>query len=362
MAADDADQAAEWALVEGCTEHDTPRSGSSGEAEPEPTRAPSAEAKENEAEAAPEDPGGGQQVHEEDKAHDRPESPLRAALASRGGVVSVGQSGETAAKDPGAAAAGDPEQADQEEDGTTQKTTMAAAALGGLAGLVFLPGTLGGLAAAAGFAYATTREDKIGTVSRDVGNWGLETSNKMRTQTAELAANAQARVPDHVNERINATAAQAAELTAVARARVSQLDEEHGVSERVHATAAQVAELTATARTRATQLHEEHRVAERVAEMGDAVTSAAASATEGLNASAAQAARLSASARAQISQLQEEHRVSERVAAAAEEVRERARVAQETAQGAWARLRGSLVAQGLLEARPGRLPSEDAVE
>lgn len=58
------------------------------------------------------------------------------------------------------------------------KTMGAAATIGGLGGLLLL-GPLGLLAGAAGAAYATTREDQVGTAARDVARSGVSVLDKV---------------------------------------------------------------------------------------------------------------------------------------------------------------------------------------
>ncbi len=58
------------------------------------------------------------------------------------------------------------------------KTMGAAATLGGIGGLLLL-GPLGLLAGAAGAAYATTREDNVGSTARDVARTGITALDKV---------------------------------------------------------------------------------------------------------------------------------------------------------------------------------------
>eukprot|EP00747_Dinoflagellata_sp_TGD_P003162 gnl/TRDRNA2_/TRDRNA2_107212_c1_seq1.p1 gnl/TRDRNA2_/TRDRNA2_107212_c1~~gnl/TRDRNA2_/TRDRNA2_107212_c1_seq1.p1 ORF type:complete len:277 (+),score=79.84 gnl/TRDRNA2_/TRDRNA2_107212_c1_seq1:83-913(+) len=166
--------------------------------------------------------------------------PLEEHIHSVQLTIGMSESAEAAA-----AAAGD------SEDGDGRKHVMgAAAAIGGVAGLVLF-GPVGALALAAGSAYATTREDKLGHGARKVGGAGLEVVTQAQkfdeehrisqrvldtTQKTRESISCQASALDAkyaIRERLTLGASQTQQA-------FSSLDEKHKVSEKLKSSAAVV--------------------------------------------------------------------------------------------------------------------------
>lgn len=102
----------------------------------------------------------------------------------------------------------------------------AVAAIGGVAGVLLTRGPIGGLACAAGAAYAATRSDKVGDAARAVGQAGVTGADKA------VALNEKYQFTGKVMAVGTATAAKAQDLSSHAVAKVQDLDSQYHISEK----------------------------------------------------------------------------------------------------------------------------------
>lgn len=106
---------------------------------------------------------------------------------------------------------------------STSKTMGAAAAIGGVGGLLLL-GPLGLVAGAAGAAYATTRDDRLGSATRGVAQSSVVMANK----AGEI-------------DREHHITAKAREMGSAAISKASEFDQRYEVTEKVKAAGAETA-------------------------------------------------------------------------------------------------------------------------
>lgn len=151
------------------------------------------------------------------------------------------------------------------------RTMGAAAAVGGAAGMMFLRGPVGGLIAAAGAAYATTRSDKVGDVARSVGQAGVSAVDKAK-----------------------------------------QLDQQHQISEKAKAAGTAAVTASAAAASKAKALNEEHQLTEKAKAAGTAAVGKAQALDEQLKISE-NAKKAASQTATKLNELNDKHKVTEKL-------------------------------------------------